>query len=77
MRITTIELSLCGRCAGVFYHSPTHRIKRVDPLQVIKEECMCCRVKNGYNYRVIELSSPVSYIFCRRQYVNATSTILH
>lgn len=76
MSRTIIELSLCGRCAGVFYHSRTHRIKRVDPLQIIKEECMCCRVRNGYDYSVIELSAPVSCILCRRQYVHATPTIL-
>lgn len=62
MSRTIIELSLCGRCAGVFYHSPTHRIKRVDPLQVIKEECMCCRIRAGYDYSVAELPCPPSII---------------
>ena len=59
MRKTVIELCLCGRCAGVFYHSPTHRIKRVDPLQVIREECMCCRTGNGYDYNVTEMIASV------------------
>lgn len=75
MKRTSIELSLCGKCAGVFYRSSTHRIKRIDPLQIIKEECMCCRIRNGYDYNVIELI-PSSCILFPGQHINAFPTIL-
>lgn len=51
-----IELCLCGRCAGIFYHSPGHRIKRTDPLQIVREECMCCRSHTGYDYAIWEIN---------------------
>jgi len=51
-----IELSLCGRCAGIFYHSSGHRIKRIDPLQIVREECMCCRSHTGYDYAIWEIN---------------------
>lgn len=75
MRKTVIELSLCGRCAGVFYHSPTHRIKRVDPLQIIKEECMCCRRRSGFDYNVIELI-PSPCTMCYQQHPTSFPPIL-
>ena len=76
MRRTIIELSLCGKCAGVFYHSPMHRIKRVDPLQVIKEECMCCRGRTGYDYSIAKLLHPTSIIF-PSQSSNNSPAIFH
>ena len=44
------EICLCNRCASVFYNSPSHRISRVDPLQVIKDTCDCCRSSKGYDF---------------------------
>lgn len=46
------EICLCNSCASVFYHSPSHRISRVDPLQVIKDTCDCCRSNRGYDFRL-------------------------
>ena len=48
----TFEICLCHRCASVFYNSPSHRISRVDPLQVIKDTCDCCRSNRGYDFRL-------------------------
>jgi len=45
-----IEISLCPRCARAFYHSPVHHIKRVDPIEVIKTDCDCCRTGKGYYF---------------------------
>ena len=75
MRVPIIELSLCSRCAGVFYHSPTHQIKRIDPLQVIKEECMCCRIRNGYDYSIKKIILPVC-IHCNEQQTNFFSSLI-
>ena len=44
------ELCLCSNCASVFFHSPNHRITRVDSLQVIKDTCDCCRTGRGYDF---------------------------
>ena len=46
------EICLCNSCASVFYNSPTHHISRVDPLQVIKDTCDCCRSNRGYDFRL-------------------------
>ena len=48
----TFEICLCHNCASVFYDSPSHRISRVDPLQVIKDTCDCCRSRRGYDFRL-------------------------
>ena len=48
----TFEICLCHSCASVFYNSPSHRISRVDPLQVIKDTCDCCRSNRGYDFRL-------------------------
>lgn len=47
-----IELCLCKGCADAFYHSAAYRITRIDPLQVIKEECSYCQLRRGYDYRI-------------------------
>jgi hypothetical protein len=44
------EICLCNSCAGVFFRSPHYRISRVDPIQVIKDTCDCCRVRRGYDF---------------------------
>lgn len=49
---SVIEISLCNRCASTFYHSPVHRIKRVDPIEVIKSDCDCCRTGKGFDYYI-------------------------
>lgn len=59
MRSNVVILCLCGHCAGVFYRSSVHRIKRIDPLQIIKEECMYCRIHNGYDYAIKDISKCV------------------
>lgn len=45
-------MSLCPTCAQQFYDSPVHTIKRVDPKQKIKELCMLCNVRQGYDFEI-------------------------
>jgi len=45
-------MSLCPACAQQFYDSPVHIIKRVDPMQRIKEPCMFCNVRQGYDFEI-------------------------
>lgn len=54
---TNYEICLCNSCASVFFHSPNHRISRVDPIQVIKDTCDCCRVRRGYDFYLCKKSS--------------------
>lgn len=51
------EICLCHSCAGVFFNSPSHRITRADPLQVILDTCDCCRTKRGFDFVLIQLPS--------------------
>lgn len=48
----SLIMSLCPTCAQQFYDSPVHTIKRVDPKQRIKEPCMFCNVRQGYDYEI-------------------------
>jgi len=45
-------MSLCSTCVQQFYDSPVHTIKRVNPKQKIKEPCMFCNVRQGYDFEI-------------------------
>ncbi len=45
-------MSLCPACAQQFYDSPIHTIKRVNPKQRIKDPCMFCNVRQGYDFEI-------------------------
>lgn len=47
-----IEMCLCPVCAGVFYDSSDHFIKRVNKNQRKKEKCMFCKSRGGYDYLI-------------------------
>ncbi len=49
---TELEISLCGRCANVFYSSSEYSITRSDPIQVIQDCCCYCCIRQGYDYRI-------------------------
>ena len=51
-RNSIFEMCLCPRCASVFLNSRKHNIKRINPLDVIKDECDYCRVGKGHDYYV-------------------------
>lgn len=47
-----ILMSLCPVCAKPFYNSEDHFIIRADPNQKVKEKCMFCNVRLGYDYLI-------------------------
>lgn len=48
-----MELCLCRRCLEGFFRTQKYRIRRSDPIEVIREPCMLCQVGYGYDF-VIE-----------------------
>lgn len=46
-------MTLCKQCASVIYDDPRRIIKRADPMQTIKEDCMIC-TRPGFDYLVLE-----------------------
>ena len=51
-RNSIVEMCLCHRCARVFLYSRIYRIERINPLEVIKDECDCCRTGKGHEYYI-------------------------
>lgn len=51
-RYSIVEMCLCHRCASVFLYSKAYRIKRINPLEVIKSECDHCRTGEGHDYYI-------------------------
>ena len=47
-----ILMCLCPVCAKPFYNSKEHFIIRADRDQTIKETCMFCNVRQGYDYLI-------------------------
>jgi mRNA interferase MazF len=48
-----LELCLCPICAGNFYNSNEHYIKRADYNQTIKDTCTYCNTRQGYDYKIL------------------------
>lgn len=44
---------LCPRCRNMFCDTKSFFIARVDPLQVIKDDCTYCQTATGYDYYVV------------------------
>lgn len=47
-----ILMCLCPVCAKPFYESREHFIQRADKNQKLKETCMFCNVRQGYDYSI-------------------------
>lgn len=47
-----VLMCLCPMCAKIFYNSSEHFIIRADQNQKIKETCMFCNVRQGYDYLI-------------------------
>ena len=47
-----VLMCLCPVCAKPFYNSKEHFIIRADRDQTIKETCMFCNVRQGYDYLI-------------------------
>lgn len=48
----SILMCLCPVCAKPFYNSKEHFIIRADQVQQIKEVCMFCNSRKGYDYLI-------------------------
>ena len=46
-----LEITLCPKCASVYYNNPSCWIDRSDPYQTIHEECTFCKNPHGYDFR--------------------------
>lgn len=47
-----LEISLCPRCASIYYNDKKYYIKRVDRTQTIYEECITCQNPRGYDFNI-------------------------
>jgi len=45
-------ICLCHSCAQQFYNSPDHIIKRTDLNQSVKETCVFCNIRQGYDFEI-------------------------
>ena len=45
-----MELCLCKRCLEGFFRTGNYRIRRSDPIEVIREPCIMCQVGYGYDW---------------------------
>ena len=45
-----MELCLCKRCLEGFFRTGNYKIRRSDPIEVIREPCMMCQVGYGYDF---------------------------
>ena len=46
------ELCLCRRCLEGFFRTRKYRIRRADPIEVIRESCVVCQVGYGYDFAI-------------------------
>lgn len=46
----TIELTLCSKCASVYFNDKDYFVRRADTAQTVYEECMMCRNPHGYDF---------------------------
>lgn len=51
-QVPDLELSLCSKCAGVYYNDKCYFIERADMYQFEYEECMMCRNPHGYDFNI-------------------------
>lgn len=50
--IPDLELSLCPKCASVYYNDRNYYIERTDYTQTIYEECMMCKNPHGLDFNI-------------------------
>lgn len=47
-----LEISLCSKCASVYYNDKNYFIERSDITQSVFEECMMCRNTHGFDFNI-------------------------
>ena len=50
--IPDLELSLCSKCASVYYNDKKYHIERADQTQIVYEECMMCKNPHGFDFNI-------------------------
>ena len=50
VRQRKMELCLCKRCLESFFRTRKYTIRRLDPIEVIREPCVMCQVGYGYDF---------------------------
>ena len=44
------SMTLCGKCLDSYRRTNAYHIRRADPSQLVKETCMFCGIRSGYDY---------------------------
>lgn len=52
-----LELSLCSKCASVYYNDKRYFIERADITKTKHEECMMCRNPHGFDFNIWDKST--------------------
>lgn len=45
-------MTLCGRCLNSYWQTNAYHIRRADPAQTVKDACMFCGIRMGYDYQL-------------------------
>ena len=45
-----VSMTLCGKCLDSYQRANAYHIRRADPSHLIKEPCMLCGIRLGYDY---------------------------
>ena len=53
-----MEITLCPGCASFYYDNKNYWIERINTTQKALDECMICRNRNGYDFRIWKLKKP-------------------
>ena len=48
-----VNLCLCPSCSSHYYSDENYIVKKIDKYQQIKNTCMLCQVKTGFDYHII------------------------
>ena len=72
-----VLMCLCPVCAKPFYNSKEHFIIRADRDQTIKETCMFCNVRQGYDYLIREENIIESFQYRRKVKVENEKILLN
>ena len=51
-----MEITLCSGCASFYYDNKNYWIERINKRQKILDECMICRNKHGYDFKIWKLN---------------------
>lgn len=47
-----VDLCLCPSCLSHYYNDENYIVRRIDKYQEIKDTCMLCQIKTGFDYHI-------------------------